>query len=512
MPGTVLLLAASPVGKSCLVDAASVLPVLAAVPPAVLSGTDTANVVELADPLDPQAVLTRLRAVAATPGPLTVFVAGQLALDRRQHLPHLALARTTPATVRYTALPWQWIREEFRLRTPGSTTLFLDLHADAETWGWLRTHALDSGRNNAVYGRIAPPPSRRKVAGPAYMKTIATILRSGHRPAEPDLHQQAFGRLGSEAYGDIVLTVPSVPVAAPGRVQPGRGMTAVWPGAPVQGGGPAPGVAVAQRVAPAPGVAVAQQVAPAHGVASAGGVAVTHELIPAHGVAVAQGVAPAQGVTSDQELIPAQDVTPAQGVTPEQRGTPVQDVDPAPMGALVQRVAPAQESPRSQDVLPVPQAAPARRVVAGRSSGAESVDPHAYIAAAVQNGRHQDAEVVAAAHGEAAARDHGAASEQALHWAEVRADLAMFAGDPVRSCRIWLTVAEARLGAGQAVDAGPVETAVDRAHHQWAQVRDVEQVRQLGIVLAGLRMRVPGRRQGALENVQTQLRKLQMQG
>jgi hypothetical protein len=87
----------------------------------------------------------------------------------------------------------------------------------------------------------------------------------------------------------------------------------------------------------------------------------------------------------------------------------------------------------------------------------------------------------------------------------------MFAGDPVRSCRIWLTVAEARLGAGQAVDSKPVETAVDRAHHQWAQVRDVEQVRQLGIVLAGLRMRVPGRRQGALENVQTQLRKLQTQ-
>jgi hypothetical protein len=182
MPGTVLLLAASPVGKSRLVDAASVLPVLAAVPPAVLSGTDTANVVELADPLEPQAVLTRLRAVAATPGPLTVFVTGQLALDRRQHLPHLALARTTPATVRYTALPWQWIREEFRLRSPGSTTLLVDLHADADTWGWLRTHTLDSGRNNAVFGRIAPPPSRRTVAVPAYMKTIATILRRGWRP------------------------------------------------------------------------------------------------------------------------------------------------------------------------------------------------------------------------------------------------------------------------------------------------------------------------------------------
>lgn len=220
MPGTVLLLAASPVGKSRLVDAASVLPVLAAVPPAVLSGTDTANVVELADPLEPQAVLTRLRAVAATPGPLTVFIAGQLALDRRQHLPHLALARTTPATVRYTALPWQWIREEFRLRSPGSTTLLVDLHADAEAWGWLRTHALDSGRNNAVFGRIAPPPSRRTVAVPAYMKTIATILRSGWRPPVEQLHQQAFGRLGPDAYGDVVLTVPPAPVAVPGGFAP----------------------------------------------------------------------------------------------------------------------------------------------------------------------------------------------------------------------------------------------------------------------------------------------------
>ncbi|MEU1478393.1 hypothetical protein [Streptomyces sp. NPDC005760] len=394
MPGTVLLLAASPVGKSRLVDAASVLPVLAAVPPAVLSGTDTANVVELADPLEPQAVLTRLRAVAATPGPLTVFIAGQLALDRRQHLPHLALARTTPATVRYTALPWQWIREEFRLRSPGSTTLFLDLHADADTWGWLRTNALDSGRNNAVFGRIAPPPSRRSVAVPAYMKTIATILRSGYRPAVPELHQQAFGRLGSEAYGDLVLTVPPVPVAAPGS--------------------------------PAP-------------------------RTPYRPVVAAQPV-PAQAV-------PAQPV-PAQ---------------------------------------PVPAQPPQR----------QPMDPHAYIAAAVQAGRHEDAEAVAGAHEQAAAGAHGPASEQALHWAEVRADLAMFARDSARSCRIWLTVAETRLAAGQAPDSPDVEKAVDRAHHQWGQVRDKSRAQELGTLLAQLRVRVPGRRPGALENVRKQLRELQ---
>ncbi|MCX5255797.1 hypothetical protein OOK27_16890 [Streptomyces canus] len=388
MPGTVLLLAASPVGKSRLVDAASVLPVLAAVPPAVLSGTDTANVVELADPLEPQAVLTRLRAVAATPGPLTVFIAGQLALDRRQHLPHLALARTTPATVRYTALPWQWIREEFRLRSPGSTTLLVDLHADAEAWGWLRTHALDSGRNNAVFGRIAPPPSRRTVAVPAYMKTIATILRSGWRPPVEQLHQQAFGRLGPDAYGDVVLTVPPAPVAVPGRplYRPER---------------------------PRP-----------------------------------------------------------------------QTPDGGPVGAGRAPQAPAVGPPQPQD-------------------------PHIQITAAVQAGRHQDAEALALTHEQAAARAHGVASEQALHWSEVRADLAMFARDSARSCRIWLTVAETRLTAGQSPDSPTVEKAVDRAHHQWGQVRDKTQAQELGALLAQLRARVPGRRPGALENVQKQLRELQ---
>jgi len=388
MPGTVLLLAASPVGKSRLVDAASVLPVLAAVPPAVLSGTDTANVVELADPLEPQTVLTRLRAVAATPGPLTVFIAGQLALDRRQHLPHLALARTTPATVRYTALPWQWIREEFRLRSPGSTTLLVDLHADAEAWGWLRTHALDSGRNNAVFGRIAPPPSRRTVAGPAYMKTIATILRSGWRPPVEQLHQQAFGRLGPDAYGDVVLTVPPAPVAVPG------------------------------------------------------------------------GFAPRPPYRPEQPRHQPEQPRPH---TPERPKTP----------------------DRPQE------------------------DPHVQITAAVQAGRHQDADALALAHEQAAARAHGVASEQALHWSEVRADLAMFARDSARSCRIWLTVAETRLTAGQSPDSPTVEKAVDRAHHQWGQVRDKTQAQELGALLAQLRARVPGRRPGALENVEKQLRELQ---
>ncbi|WAZ22977.1 hypothetical protein STRCI_004286 [Streptomyces cinnabarinus] len=348
MPGTVLLLAVSPAGKGCLVDAASVLPVLAAVPPAVLAGTETANVVELADPLEPQAVLTRLRAAAAAPGPLTVFITGQLQLDRRQRLVHLALARTTPSTVRYTALPWHWVREELRLRPPGTTSLVLDLHADPETWEHLRTRPLDSGRDSAVYGRIAPPPGRRVVAVPSYMKAVATILRSGRRPELAELHQQALARLGDEERADLVLG--------------------------------------------APGVAV--------------------------------------------------------------------------------------------------------------------VDPHSAITEAVNSGRHGDADALAAHHERIALQTYGPGSAEALHWAEVRADLGMFAGDAVRSCRAWLGVASARLAAGQPPQDPHVESAVDRAHHQWGRIADPARAQELGLALADLRTRVPGRRQGALDHVQRQLQRL----
>ena len=417
MPGTVLLLAASPAGKGCLVDAASVLPVLAAVPPPVLSGTDTANVVELADPLEPQAVLTRLRAAATAPGPLTVFVAGQLQLDRRQHLPHLALARSTPATVRYTGFPWHWFREELRLRPPGSTSLVVDLHADSETWEWLLANPLDSGRTSAVYGRVAPPPNRRTVAGPAYMKAVATLLRSGHRPPLDQLHQQALARIAPEAGvgTDIVLTAQA-PAQAP--------MPTYIPSPP-----------------PSP--------APA-----------AQALVPSAPAASLPTPAPAPVPTAPPTLVLA----------------PLRDLPPRP----------------TQSPAPV--------------------DPHAAITAAVQSGQHGDADALAALEEHGAMRAHGPASPEALHWSEVRADLAMLAGDPVRSCRTWLTVASARLGAGQTPDTPAVEAAVDRAHHQWGQIRDAMLARELGSALAELRSRVPGRRRGALANVHQRLKELQVSG
>ncbi len=94
---------------------------------------------------------------------------------------------------------------------------------------------------------------------------------------------------------------------------------------------------------------------------------------------------------------------------------------------------------------------------------------------------------------------------------EVRADLAMFAGDAERSCRGWLALAANRLDAGQAPGAPEVESAVDRAHHQWGRIDDPARARELGAELARLRQRVPGRREGALDHVRRQLSQLQTQ-
>ncbi len=195
-PGTALLLAAAPAGRAGLIDAVSVLPTLAAVPPSVLAGTAAASVVELADPLDPQAVLTRLRTATAQPGPLHLYIAGQLHLDHRQRLLHLALARTTPSTLRYTGLPWHWLTGELTLRRPHTTTVVLDLVADAEAWKQVGVSGLGLGHGTSVFGRVLPPPPRRTTLTPTYLRAYADIWRTGARPTPPALHETAASHAG----------------------------------------------------------------------------------------------------------------------------------------------------------------------------------------------------------------------------------------------------------------------------------------------------------------------------
>ncbi|MFB7741983.1 hypothetical protein [Streptomyces sp. NPDC056132] len=374
-PGTALLLAAAPANKSRLVDAASVLPGLAAVAPAVLAGTAAATVVELADPVDPQTVLTRIRAVAAAPGPLFLYVAGQLHLDGKQHQVHLALARTTPASLRYTALPWAWLAHELQVRAPGTTTVLVDLVCDPTAWERGAQDGLALGPGVLLYGRAAPAP-RRQVATPDYLKTYAEVWRGGARPSLAELHAYAADRAGHDNARYLAL-----------------------------------------------------------------------------------------------------DGTPSGGGAGPVQAPPVPGAAPVPVQAP-----------------PVP---------------AVQSDPHPAILAAAQAGRHGEAASMAAVWESEAMRTYGPGSLEAVHWLEVRADLARLALEPARSCELWMAAAQARLARHQSTDDTDVQAAVDRAHHQWEQLRDPDRARSLGPALVTLRRQVAGRRRGALEAVQRRIEQLE---
>ncbi|WP_125625625.1 hypothetical protein [Streptomyces sp. WAC 00631] len=146
--------------------------------------------------------------------------------------------------------------------------------------------------------------------------------------------------------------------------------------------------------------------------------------------------------------------------------------------------------------------------MAGCGSSAAPEDPHPAILAAAHEGRHSEAAAMAAAWEQHALRHHGPDSAEAVHWLEVRADLARLAGDFGRSCELWLSAASARLGAGEPEDGRDVVAAVDRAHHCWEQLGDGDTARSLASRLAALRHRVPGPRPGAVEALERRIETL----
>ncbi|MBB4981336.1 hypothetical protein [Streptomyces nymphaeiformis] len=547
--GTAVLLAAAPAGRGRAMDAASVLPALAAVPPGVLTGTTAATVVELADPLDPQTVLTRLRAAAASPGPLVVCLAGQLHLDRRQQLPHLALARTTQATLRYTALPWHWLAGELGVRQPGTTTVVADLAADPDVWQRLTAAPglLHLGPGPLLYGRVVPAPRRGEPTTPEYLRAWAELWRSGARLTPASAHAEAAARATtvSPAPEPVFLTPglapPGAPAAgpetrhapAPGSVPspgpapapgPATGPPAAWAPAPgpeaVHPAGtapaPAPGAVHPAGTAPAPAPGAVHRAGTAAvpgpggvypaGTAAAPGPGDVHPasgaVVPGSPVVHPGGAAPGPGAgaaypvdtaaTPGAAAVRPARTAPAPGPTavPPARTAPasVSAPPPAPVSAPVPVTRPAPAFP------PVPAPPPAR---AHASAGA-AVDPHPAILSAAMAGRHGEAAAVAAAWEHEALRRHGPRSVEAVHWTEVRADLARLAGEPARSCELWIAAAEARLGLHQRPDDPDVEGAVDRAHHQWEHIEDPGRARAIGPLLVDLRRRVPGRRPGAL--------------
>ncbi|MFI9004337.1 hypothetical protein [Streptomyces sp. NPDC053541] len=470
--GTAVLLAAAPAGRGRAMDAASVLSALAAVPAGVLAGAHMATVVELADPLDPQTVLTRLRAAASAPGPLALYLAGQVQLDRRQHLPHLALARSTPTTLRYTGLPWHWLAAELARRRPGTTQVVADLAADPELWQRLTTDpaALDLGPAAPLYARLTPFPRRGPLTTPDYLRHFAARWRAGALPPLPDLHAEAGAAAAAAApQTPAILLAPPAAAVAP-----------VAPPVPAQAPAPVP----VPVPTPVPEVVESPP---------------TRRL-------VRTGSRPEAETPSPARLEPAR--TPAHQRAEGAPGAPDATLRP-PVGPEVnarqdvrQDVRP--DGPPAPDAPPAPTSAPAPASVAPPLPGTQT-DPHPAILAAAMAGRHGEAAAVAAAWESDALRRYGPRSAEALHWVEVRADLARLAGEPARSCELWIAAAQARLGLRQGPDEPDVEGAVDRAHHQWEQIDDPARARALGPALVELRRAVPGRRAGALAALQRKM-------
>ncbi|MEV4333084.1 hypothetical protein AB0K02_21470 [Streptomyces sp. NPDC049597] len=507
-PGTALLLAAAPAGKGRLVDATSVLPALAAVPASVLTGTTgaAATVIELADPLDPQTVLTRIRAAAAAEGPLFLYLAGQLHVDRKQQLLHFALARTTPATVRYTALPWHWLAGELRTRRPGTTTVVVDLVADGAAWQQVREGRAGLGPGTLLYGRIAPAPGRRTVVPPAYLKAMATIWRSGARPPFAQLHEQAASESDHPA-GALLFPLP-IPTATHGTPaashQPVPVPVDVPSPAPASAaGGPVGGAVPVEVPPPGPALATglrdpqpaAQGPAPEAVLSEAGPAPAPTAEPPAPAPVPLPVAQPPATPAAERRTTssPAPAPAPAAGPASQPPATPAAETRTTPSPA------PAQP--------PAPPATPSSVAIGVARCG--DGDPHPAILAAARAGRHAEAAAAAAACEGEALRVYGPGSVQALHWLEVRADLARLARDPARSCELWMAVADARLRRQQTADDPDVEGAVDRAHHQWEQVRDAARARRLAPELVRLRRRVPGRQRGALQLLQRRLEQLQ---
>ncbi|WP_406297633.1 hypothetical protein OG948_18615 [Embleya sp. NBC_00888] len=138
------------------------------------SGVD---VVQIDDAVNPHAVLSRITTAGRTPGPLVVYVSGLLMLDRTGAL-HLGLRDSTPRSVRYDGLPWEWLVNALRSRPRGETLVIADFATDMDSWARLRddTSALTQGL--PVWG-VFNPPSKSADGTSPFTRALSAVLSRG---------------------------------------------------------------------------------------------------------------------------------------------------------------------------------------------------------------------------------------------------------------------------------------------------------------------------------------------
>lgn len=173
------------------------------------------------------------------------------------------------------------------------------------------------------------------------------------------------------------------------------------------------------------------------------------------------------------------------------------------LGYITGRLRHPAPSPRAEAASITPSTPPPGPVPGSGTGVPSQGDVLGVILQTAQAGRHQNALALVTVWEARDLRRYGVASPQAIHWIEVRAELARLAGDPVRSCHLWVGAARARLVLLQPPGTSEVIAAVDRAHHQWrlAVRATPNRARDLGPALIALRRHVPSK-PGALRDLE----------
>ncbi|MFB7629701.1 hypothetical protein ACFC0M_01930 [Streptomyces sp. NPDC056149] len=505
------------------------LAALTAVPvPVLLGSTLPADLVHLDGARDQNTLLIRLRTAAAASGPLLIYLAGQLTVDRKHHRLHLASAGTTAATTRYTALPWEWLRNELRQRR-GPTTVLLDTAADKGSWAVLKERGGLPEINAEVYGVVTPPGLAGTADGiSVYTQHLIDVLRNEpERPQNARLHALT---VAAAAIPPGTLVLPNTPQLAPPRSSDDTAETR--PRAPIKrllsGDRAAPRRREAEP-APAPPALDHFPPLPTTPGYAAGQPAYDSQQLPPQQPA-APSPFPAQTpwptplpLTSTPMPTPA--AGPVYTPTPLEASPPPaapQQQDSAPNPYLTP--APDQSTPLARPELPCqptatppapPKAEPSPSPAASAPptspppapAPASAPDPRPLIWQAAQAGRHDQAAEMAASWEQQALQRYGYNSPQATQWAEIRADLARIAGRWPRATQLWVAAARTRL-AHQPPDSAEVLNAARGAHYCWNQITDTDQAIETGPELINLLRQLPALDPRHVYTAQTRLQYL----
>ncbi|GAA2110783.1 hypothetical protein [Streptomyces synnematoformans] len=466
--GHVLLLASDTAARrrNVQVVPSANLAALSVVPVPVLLGSDVPSDTTYLDGIrDQNSLQVRLRAAAATPGPLLVYLSGRLTTDRRGQNLYLALPGTTTATARYTALPWEWLGTELHTRPPGLTTVLFDLAADKTAWPMLQEYGTLPASTAEVYGVIAPPGFAAPGTGVStYTRAWIEQLRNQpERPTNSRLHALTVGTAALPP-GALVLpfapeinAAPSYEASAP-KTNVQRllaGDTSVLPRR-------------RRRTEPA-------EVAPG----------LNRHPEPAE----PYYVPPAPATAAPQRPPDAAEV-PAPAPRPEAHApspsTRPGSAGPAP--AHQQQPEPVQEAVRAPHPTAVQPAAPA--APATPPAAAQPQDPRPHIHALAEAGKHREAARLAQAWEQHTLQTYGINSPQATQWVEIRADLARREGNYQLATQLWIAAGRTRL-AHQPPDAPEVLATATSAHHCWTQMSDSAQARDCGPELISLLRALP---------------------